>query len=357
MKKILALLGSLTLVGLYLGIAAPAAQAASPGYAITSTSYLLINDVNVYRSTNTLIEYTPARGATTGTNQYGAEATVIGGVVTAMVNGVGNAPIPSNGYVLSGHGTARTWVVANLFVGAHVTIGPKPSGATELLPDLAIRTLRQFQIVNSGGIKELKFPVVTSNIGAGPMEINATRSCSTCTDWVAHQTVYMSDGTKEVLPAVGAQFYFAGDGHNHWHIKDFDLYQLFDSAGNQVNTGAKHGYCIESNTQYRNWPGNPNFPASPLSPNYTDTQECGVNQPSATTIQQGLSVGWGDTYPASLPDQYIDITGLPDGTYKVKITADWQSWWKETTMSDNSASATISISGNTVTLISATDGA
>ena len=36
----------------------------------------------------------------------------------------------------------------------------------------------------------------------------------------------------------------------------------------------------------------------------------------------GLSVGWGDTYPLTLPDQYIDITAVTPGRYRLNVTAD-----------------------------------
>ena len=89
---------------------------------------------------------------------------------------------------------------------------------------------------------------------------------------------------------------------------------------------------------------------------YTPALSCGRNEPNATTILHGLSVGWGDTYPASLPDQAIDITGLPDGNYTVKVTADWQNFWRETNESNQSATALIRITGNSVALLTARDG-
>jgi len=79
---------------------------------------------------------------------------------------------------------------------------------------------------SAGRKKLLKFPAVTSNVGKGPLEIRASRSSSTSTDWVGRQVVYNTDGTTTTLASTGAQFYWAGDGHNHWHIRDFDLYQL-----------------------------------------------------------------------------------------------------------------------------------
>jgi hypothetical protein len=235
------------------------AQAAVGTVTVGGQSHQL-DGVNVSRLTNYLVEYTPAYGSATGTNQYGFEAAVVDGKVTKVENSVGNMAIPSNGYVLSGHGTSRTWLQANATVGASVTVstggGGGGTGATALLPDVGIRTLRNFTISHptSGqfaGKKLLKFPGVTANVGQGPLEIHGTRSSSTSTDWVAKQTVYNSDGSKTVLPASGATFYYAGDGHNHWHIKDFDSYEIFNAGGTKLRDGEKHGFCFEDNTEYR----------------------------------------------------------------------------------------------------------
>jgi hypothetical protein len=331
------------------------------------------NGTDIYRSANFLVRYTPAYGANTRTNEYGFEAAVVGGKVTQIQDLVGSMPIPANGYVLSGHGTSRTWLKAMAQVGDTVTLGgtpppttspspspsttttAPPSGAAELLPDFGIRTLRQFSIVNTNGKKLLKFPVVTANVGKGPLEVVSKRSSSTSTDWVGYQRVKLADGTWKNLPNSPAEFYWAGDGHNHWHIRDFDEYALFDPSGKKTRTGEKHGYCFEDNTGYRDWPSTGKN-GTPSSPVYTHDNACGVNKPDATQILHALSTGWADTYPATLPDQAIDVTGLPDGNYTVKITADWQGFWKEVSNSNNSATALIKITGNTVTLLSANDG-
>ena len=62
-----------------------------------------------------------------------------------------------------------------------------------------------------------------------------------------------------------------------------------------------------------------------------------------------MSRGWGDTYDTSLPDQAIDITDLPDGRYRVGITADILGAVRESDETNNTATMEISISGNTVT--------
>jgi hypothetical protein len=84
-----------------------------------------LTGTNIRRTTNALVRYTPAFGTSTKTNQWGAEATVVGGKVTAFVNrttsGARATKIPTNGYVLSGHGAARDWLVAHAKIGSTVT--------------------------------------------------------------------------------------------------------------------------------------------------------------------------------------------------------------------------------------------
>ncbi len=79
---------------------------------------------NVHRAADTLIIYDKDRGATTSTNIYGVEAIINhDGVVTEIRPfGNGNAPIPENGYVISGHDAGSAWINSNLKVGYTVVI-------------------------------------------------------------------------------------------------------------------------------------------------------------------------------------------------------------------------------------------
>jgi hypothetical protein len=36
----------------------------------------------------------------------------------------------------------------------------------------------------------------------------------------------------------------------------------------------------------------------------------------------GLSVGWGDRYGANIVDQYIDVSNVGNGRYRLRATAD-----------------------------------
>ena len=81
-----------------------------------------VDATNARRTTDALVRYTPDRGKTTGTNEFGLEATVVDGRITAITNGVGDTAIPADGYVLSGHGSARSWLLAYARLGSTVTV-------------------------------------------------------------------------------------------------------------------------------------------------------------------------------------------------------------------------------------------
>lgn len=72
------------------------------------------------RGPDRMILYKPDFGATTGTNQWGTEAVIIGGVVDKV--GGNNSEIPSNGFVISGHGKSARWIIDNLYPGMEVTV-------------------------------------------------------------------------------------------------------------------------------------------------------------------------------------------------------------------------------------------
>jgi hypothetical protein len=244
---------------------------------------------------------------------------------------------------------ANTPTVANCIK----PVGAQPAGAE--MPDIRIKDLTRcgagdmaatngtcFMITHrlSDGHKMLKFGVITYNVGAGPAEIAAHRD-STSAAWVAYQNFYDTNGVLlGSVPRPGVQFFYAGDQHSHWHVVDFDSYDLYDASDTFLKHGEKHGYCMQDNAF-----------AGDGTPIYAESTSCGKNQPYALTIVHGLSPSWGDTYPTSLPDQGIDIEGLPDGTYTVRVHADAVGAVTESDESNNTAEVQVVISGDTVTVV------
>jgi Lysyl oxidase len=92
------------------------------------------------------------------------------------------------------------------------------------------------------------------------------------------------------------------------------------------------------------------LPGAPSSPHYIPGVACGSE--SSLKVVEGISVGWGDTYGANLGYQWIKINGLADGKYRVQVIADPGNKFLESSNSNNTNSAYIKISGNTVSLVS-----
>ena len=95
-------------------------SAAAKEITITATG------INVVRESGALVIYTPDKGATTGTNEWGYEVIVEDNV--AVKYNKGNSAIPKNGFVISGHnedadnGGKRMgdWIQENIKIGDYV---------------------------------------------------------------------------------------------------------------------------------------------------------------------------------------------------------------------------------------------
>ena len=104
---------------------------------------------------------------------------------------------------------------------------------------------------------------------------------------------------------------YAGDGHNHWHVRRMLSYHLWSTHG--TSRDAKIGFCFFDTNRRHSLPG------APKSRKYLESG-CGTRGSLHTTT--GISVGWGDLYPGKFAYQWIDITGLPAGTYTIRASVD-----------------------------------
>lgn len=224
-------------------------------------------------------------------------------------------------------------VVASLSVAPHAA-----SAADPTLPDLGMARLKDLVVEKtSGGSTLLRFSATIVNVGAGPFELAASRP-SADTAWAGRvsQRIFSADRSS-TYNAIPADLVYGGDGHNHWHVKDLEDYRL-DRLDNgvKVGTGSKGGFCFYDTTEYRL-----GLPGAPQERVYTHLG-CGLND--ALDVTMGLSVGWGDTYSWLLPDQYIDITGLANGKYRLHATADPRGMFTESDYTNNGTWVDISLS-------------
>lgn len=105
-------------VCIFLSLAALLSLAVFPVWAETSIEQN-ITAVNNGRGENHLIVYTPAFGATTNTNEWGVEAVVDENNKIVRITTTGNETIPEGGFVLSGHGEMKTWIMNNCKEGLY----------------------------------------------------------------------------------------------------------------------------------------------------------------------------------------------------------------------------------------------
>ena len=201
--------------------------------------------------------------------------------------------------------------------------------------DLGMARLNNIQVTTSGARKFLRFSATIVNVGVAPFELRGTRSSSSDPFSIVQRIRDDSGGFVDVPVTVGTQF--AGDGHSHWHIVNLERYELSRlDNGNKVGTSAKSGFCFYDTTAYRT-----SLAGAPSSAQY-GSSGCGTT--NSLSLTMGISVGWGDTYPWTLPDQYIEITGLANGHYRLTATADAEGRFQESNESNNATWVDLSFS-------------
>jgi hypothetical protein len=140
----------------------------------------------------------------------------------------------------------------------------------------------------------VRFTVGTANIGTADIYIG---------DPQAH--IDANDGLFEFAQC-----------HQHYHFRNYAKYELIDPASGKVWRAAKRGFCMLDTDPNPAWLGEP--------PHDHYYRSCGSTGSSGN---QGISVGWTDTYRFFLGGQYFVLDGgdgqavVPPGRYLLRITA------------------------------------
>jgi hypothetical protein len=130
-----------------------------------------LNSVDKARGANELVAYTPKFGATTDTNEYGTEVTVVGGLITAVQKNRGNMSIPAGGVVVSGHGTAKEWLNENAATGRALTL---PAGIAPAPPNPDIRILRDTATEVRAALSRVTDPASASALNSAAEMLEST---------------------------------------------------------------------------------------------------------------------------------------------------------------------------------------
>jgi Lysyl oxidase len=237
---------------------------------------------------------------------------------------------------------ARLLALTSLLALAVLAPAGRASAASDRLPDLAMAKLQNIVTDQATGRRLLRFSAIIVNVGSGPLEVRSQRPTTT-SSWSSQQVIYDDAGGSRTVATPSVELIYGGDGHNHWHVKDLERYRLVPASGTGERVGNKVGFCFFDNYQYKL-----SLPGAPQAAQYPRTA-CGNRY--SRTLRHGLSVGWGDKYPWSLPDQYIDTTGLPNGNYRLWATADQANFFLESNDANNSTWVDLRIDAAGVTVL------
>lgn len=106
------------------------------------------------------------------------------------------------------------------------------------------------------------------------------------------------------------------DGHNHWHVVNLARYSLWNATATaEVAPGQKVGYCMYDSATIPDWTGE-------LEDSFYGFQGgtdnfCRQFEPNTTTLIEGIQPGRRDIYDAGLAWQWIDVTDVPPGQYRL----------------------------------------
>ena len=188
------------------------------------------------------------------------------------------------------------------------------------------------EIARNGALRCMRFETTAANRGRGPLEI-AYRVEPAATN--AYQVIHRADGTTVDRFAVASEFH---PTHAHFHFKDFYVTRLWRYANGRklgrqpIVSGSKSGFCPEDSggagerrysclTEYRMGPAGPEQVV-------------------------GISPGSWDTYRVHLPDQYLEVTDVPDGRYALEIELDPEDNVSESIETDNVTCVVIELKGD-----------
>jgi len=225
-------------------------------------------------------------------------------------------------------------------------------GGAPLLPDLIqVRPTGPITVDKDTdtGQWAIVFSSIVGNVGAGPLEVHGELGPD-APDMTAYQWVYTQGSpTPMKLPnPVGTVHYDSDPSHNHWHFQPFDDYELVSLADGHVYSDQKEGFCLV------------NFPPLPAGtpvigpvgaqsdynigvqgqPGYF----CSQGDPTATTIREGISVGWSDEYTGARSGTDVLLSGVPAGRYDLVQQVNTSHAIQELDYTNNAWSAVVDIS-------------
>jgi Lysyl oxidase/SdrD B-like domain len=182
----------------------------------------------------------------------------------------------------------------------------------------------------------LRIGTYAANLGDGPLHVLGLSPKATTQPVV--QRVYGPNGDFVDRPS-GTFSYHAS--HKHIHLGRFEEYTLRGRSDDKaVAGGEKVSFCLTNVTTFADpYPEfkKPNGLPGPMRLRLPlATMDCGAKE-------QGINSGWSDYYGPRLPEQWIDVTGVPAGEYWIEIAVDPDNVLLESDETNNTARLAIEL--------------
>lgn len=228
-----------------------------------------------------------------------------------------------------------------------------PDPGVSLIPDLASLPPDQFTFESpdggAGGCMEhereagarrcLRFTTYLTNVGAGRLDLGLSGEGSGLI-----QRIHATDGDWQERPAGVAERHAV---HDHYHVEGLVAFTLHAVDGdgvassNATAAGGKTGFCLFDGAR-----GDGTVPAGART--YRRWNCKALDQPG---VGMGITPGWVDRYNWTLADQYLEVSGVPDGLYRLVVVADPGGLILESTRANNQASVLLRLQGDLVEVL------
>ncbi|MCZ4499318.1 MAG: protein-lysine 6-oxidase [Marmoricola sp.] len=217
------------------------------------------------------------------------------------------------------------------------TAQPAKRYPADVLPDLIALPAWGMSTHTEDGRDLLDFAATVYNGGQGPLVAEGFRRGTTL-KMNAYQFFYR--GKKQVgSAAVGGMEFDERPSHQHWHFEDFATYDLVNKAHVRLRTSGKEAFCLAPTDAIDLLQK-----GAVVNPGNGDlSTACGDE--SSIWVREVLAQGWGDTYTQQRAGQSIDITGLANGTFWVRVTANPGNRLQEASRKNNTALRKVILGG------------
>ena len=216
-----------------------------------------------------------------------------------------------------------------MHMGTHVHAHPQRAGS---LPDLDQAAPDAVSVVRERGRLLLVFASAVDNVGPGALVVEGRR-----TGQVMHTWQLIGDRR---YPLRTRLHYVRSATHAHWHLQDFERYELRRGNGSLVGRDRKTGFCL-----------NDAYETRALNRISLWSGDCSRGRPGARSVREGISPGFGDDYVPAKEGQSIDVTNVRPGRYVLVHRANPDRVLRERSYANNAASVRLELAGARVRVL------